>query len=369
MKRLTNRETQSLLSAVSILHAHPGTGDVHERILQATSEVSSAEWYALDCFHPQGYWLNQNWQTPVNSATPKDVESFGRYAHEHPLFTAFIETGLPEPRKTTDFISTQRFQRLGIYNEFFRPVGTDRQLLTGLPVSSTLTLVLSLNRKKRDFTEGSRDLLTMLRPHLITAYQNAEVFSQLNLQCTQLEVALEDSAGGAILLDAEGEVRLVTAQARRWLADYFDSAHGGAGDLPEELAGWVAHHTDKRTPDTRLALSSTLEKVRPHGRLQVRLLSDDLTGCFILLMQEDAVLSAREIETLGLTKREAEILYWVAHGKTDPETSILCDISKRTVHKHLEHVYQKLGVETRTAAARQALSVNKSLRSSWEALS
>jgi DNA-binding CsgD family transcriptional regulator len=357
MKRLINRETQSLLNAVSILHSYPGTNNVHERILQATREVSSAEWYALDCFHPQGYWLNQNWQTPANSATPKDVESFGRYAHEHPLFTAFVETGLPEPRKTTDSVSTQGFQRLGIYNEFFRPVGTDRQLLTGLPVSSTLTLVLSLNRKKRDFTESSRALLTMLRPHLIVAYQNSEAFSQLQLQSAHLEVALEDASGGAILVDAKGQVRLVTAQARRWLSGYFAHPHGCATDLPEELAGWLSHHTNKATQESRLAAPvPPLEKVRPNGCLQIRLLRDDPAGYSILLMQEVVAISAREIETLGLTKREAEILCWVTKGKTNPEIAILCSISARTVHKHLEHVYQKLGVETRTAAARQALT-------------
>jgi DNA-binding CsgD family transcriptional regulator len=360
MKRLTNRETQSLLNAVSSLHAYPIVSDVHERILQATREVLAAEWYALDCFHPQGFWLNQNWQMPFNSATPKDVENFGRYAHEHPLFRAFVETGLPEPRKTTDFVSTQRFQRLGIYNEFFRPVGTDRQLLTGLPVSSTLTLVLSLNRKSLDFTESSRNLLTMLRPHLITAYQNAEAFTQLQLQRGQLEVALETSGGGAILLDAAGRVRLVTTQARRWLASYFTNPHGSAEDLPEELASWLAHLTTNSTQDSRLAAPvSALETVRPNGRLQLRLLRDDLTGHSMLLMEEDVAISASEIEKLGLTKREAEILSWVAQGKTNPEISILCAISDRTVHKHLEHIYQKLGVENRTAAAQKVLNAKK----------
>jgi len=357
MRRFTNRETHALLNAVSILHSCATFSDVHERILQAAREVSSAEWYALDCFHPQGYWLNQNWQMPFNSATAKDVENFGRYAHEHPLFNAFVETGLPEPRKTSDFMSTQRFHRLSIYNEFFRPVGTDRQLLTGLPVSSTLTLVLSLNRKKKDFTESSRGLLTMLRPHLITAYQNAQAFSQLHLQRAHLEVALEDSGSGAILLDAEGQVRLITAQARRWLATYFANPHGCATDLPEEVTGWLAQHTKKGNQDTRLAAPPLpLLKVRPQSRLAIRLLRDDLTGYSLLLMQEDCPISAREIETLGMTKREAEILCWVAQGKTNPDIAILCDISERTVHKHLEHIYQKLGVETRTAAARQALT-------------
>src|ERR1041385_6988749 len=365
MKRFTNHETHALLSAITILHAYSEALDGHERILQATREVSSAEWYALDCFHPQGYWLNQNWQMPCNSATAKDVENFGRHAHEHPLFNAFVETGLPEPRKTSDYMSPQHFHRLSIYNEFFRPVGTDRQLLTGLPVSSTLTLVLSLNRKKKDFTESSRGLLTMLRPHLITAYQNAEAFDQLHLQRAHLEVALEDSGSGAILLDAEGQVRLITAQAQRWLAIYFANPHGRATDLPEEVNEWLAQHTKKANQDTQLARpASPLLKVNPKGRLAIRLLRDHLTGYSLLLMQEDCPVSAGEIETLGMTKREAEILCWVAEGKTNPEIAILCDISERTVQKHLEHVYQKLGVETRTAAAHRALTTKKGQLSS-----
>lgn len=52
----------------------------------------------------------------------------------------------------------------------------------------------------------------------------------------------------------------------------------------------------------------------------------------------------------GLTPREQEVLLWLATGKTDGDIATLLDISRRTVQKHLEHIYVKLGVETRTAA-------------------
>lgn len=55
--------------------------------------------------------------------------------------------------------------------------------------------------------------------------------------------------------------------------------------------------------------------------------------------------------TAQLTPREAEVLQWIACGKTDADVAALLDLSPRTVQKHLEHIYQKLGVETRTAAA------------------
>lgn len=55
-----------------------------------------------------------------------------------------------------------------------------------------------------------------------------------------------------------------------------------------------------------------------------------------------------------LTPREREVLGWVAFGKTDADIGALLNISRRTVQKHLEHAYVKLGVETRTAAVGRA---------------
>jgi DNA-binding CsgD family transcriptional regulator len=57
-----------------------------------------------------------------------------------------------------------------------------------------------------------------------------------------------------------------------------------------------------------------------------------------------------------LTPREREVLQWVAAGKTDRDIAAIVGISARTVHKHLQHVYAKLGVETRTAAVMRTLA-------------
>lgn len=60
---------------------------------------------------------------------------------------------------------------------------------------------------------------------------------------------------------------------------------------------------------------------------------------------------------LGLTAREAQVLAWVTEGKSNHMISVILGISPRTVQKHLEHTFRKLGVECRTAAATQALSI------------
>ncbi len=67
--------------------------------------------------------------------------------------------------------------------------------------------------------------------------------------------------------------------------------------------------------------------------------------------------SPAPLEKLGLSSREAEILLWVAQGKSNSEVGIILQISAATVKKHLEHIYQKLGVEGRNAATLRALEV------------
>jgi DNA-binding NarL/FixJ family response regulator len=63
------------------------------------------------------------------------------------------------------------------------------------------------------------------------------------------------------------------------------------------------------------------------------------------------------LQTLGLTPREAEVLCWVAQGKTNPDIAIILGMSEGTVKKHLEHIFQKMGVESRNAATLKALEI------------
>ena len=67
--------------------------------------------------------------------------------------------------------------------------------------------------------------------------------------------------------------------------------------------------------------------------------------------------SALPLEALGLTPREAEVLLWVAQGKGNRDTGLLLEMSEATVKRHLLHIFQKLGVETRTAAALRAIEM------------
>jgi len=71
-------------------------------------------------------------------------------------------------------------------------------------------------------------------------------------------------------------------------------------------------------------------------------------------LETDALVA---LEEKGLTRREVEVLEWVARGKTNNEIGLILAISPRTASKHLEHIYTKLGVESRTAAVVQFLEM------------
>jgi len=90
-------------------------------------------------------------------------------------------------------------------------------------------------------------------------------------------------------------------------------------------------------------------------RLVVNLARREPDGACSLLLEEksDTILKTRLVSA-GLTLREAEVLLWVVRGKTSSEIAVILDSKTATVSKHLEHIYQKLGVENRTAAANAA---------------
>src|SRR5579871_1422646 len=78
----------------------------------------------------------------------------------------------------------------------------------------------------------------------------------------------------------------------------------------------------------------------------------------LLRLAKDAgsSLPAELTSELGLTTREAEVLFWLSKGKTNRDIAQILGLSPRTVDKHLEQIYAKLGVENRTAAAAIATS-------------
>ena len=94
---------------------------------------------------------------------------------------------------------------------------------------------------------------------------------------------------------------------------------------------------------------------REGRRLIVRHLCEAEHCC--LLMYERQVPLPRVLEPLGLTRRQTEVLFWAAQGRTNQEIGRILAVAPRTVEAYLSDVYKKLGVENRFAAIRCALTL------------
>jgi len=151
--------------------------------------------------------------------------------------------------------------------------------------------------------------------------------------------ALDVGGHGVLVVDARSRVAWRSPQTQRWLAEFFGD---GAGD---DCARWLA---------SAEAGTTLLRRAVPDGRsLLARRLGDIGMGesMWLLSVQSGGETAASRLATAALTPRETEVLSWVAKGKTNRDVGEILGLSPRTVNKHLEHVFEKLGVETRAAAA------------------
>ncbi len=203
------------------------------------------------------------------------------------------------------------------------------------------------------FAAGGADYVTKpLRPPEVLARIAAHMHNARQMK--QARTAL-DAFGQATLAIAAASGKLVwqTPLARDILQRHFAEP----GDYaPERLLAW--------TRDAERARRAGQEApALVHTQQGCRLLASfhDQTGdeeWLVVLREEndDSTLEAL-ISAFRLTRREAEVLHWLTLGKTNRDIADILGGSPRTVNKHLEHIFEKLGVETRTAAA--TLAVNR----------
>jgi DNA-binding CsgD family transcriptional regulator len=131
-----------------------------------------------------------------------------------------------------------------------------------------------------------------------------------------------------------------------------------AGDwLPLDVRRWFLHQQAQwARSDTLPPPLTPLVIERENTQLHIRLLRNADERQYTLSLEERTTrLTPDSLTRLGLSPREAEVLYWLVQGKTNPEIGIILTLSARTVQTHVLRVYQKLGVETRAAAIMQVV--------------
>jgi DNA-binding CsgD family transcriptional regulator len=266
---------------------------------------------------------------PVDEGVDPPV-SYWDIADEHPVCKRH-NSGESRALKLSDFVTLSELRRSRVNAMWFQPGGIDHELNVAIPSPPWHTKTFLFDRGPgRDFTERDRLVLDLLQPHLGRLWSAAQTRRRLRGALTALESEAEEQARGVIVLAPGGGVDVVSPAARRLVREYFGALC--ETELPSELADWLESG------------ARTLARQRDDRRLTIE------RSSHMLLLEETR-------DQLGLTTREQQILAWVARGKTNPEIAELLWIAPTTVRKHLENVYAKLGVRTRTAAAARFLGV------------
>lgn len=242
--------------------------------------------------------------SPVEFFDPAHVENLNRLIAEHPIVRHVAHTGDTSATKISDFVSAREFHSLEIYADFFRPLGAE-DLLAVVIQAAPVMIGLAFTRPRRSYTERDRELLNLMGPHLASAHANV-------------------GAREALERGLEGR-RVVRLTAKGSLAE--------ACPLLDEWFGTTPRHLEPGV------------YTRDGAELVVRRVDD------VLILEErrfrpDPV----RVQALGLSSREAEVLSLVARGLTDGQIAHELYLSARTVAKHLEHAYAKLGAHTRSEA-------------------
>jgi DNA-binding NarL/FixJ family response regulator len=180
-----------------------------------------------------------------------------------------------------------------------------------------------------------------------------------NARLTQsARTALDVSGRFLLAVNRVGRILWATPQAQKLLADNLMADADDALLLPSLMLQWL---DQMQRPGAKAQPSAGF----PNNEL-LRLQYMGKVGAdeFLLRLAKDtaAYLPSEFSRELGLTGREGEVLSWLSKGKSNRDIAQILGLSPRTVDKHLEQIYAKLGVEDRTAAA--AIAVNASHRKS-----
>jgi DNA-binding CsgD family transcriptional regulator len=174
-------------------------------------------------------------------------------------------------------------------------------------------------------------------------------------QLAAMQQAMEEMDRAILSVSDNGHIRWATPRAYNLLVSYALQGKRRTDWLPSLLREWLKEQLAQLKSKTDLPtplIPLTVE--RGNRSLRVRLVKNG-THCLLFLEEPRTDFSQTSLNQLGLSRRETEILSWVAQGKSNPEIGTILGISPRTVQKHLERVYGRLGVENRHAAMTIAL--------------
>lgn len=296
---------------------------------------------------------------PPDAISAADAACFNRHFHTHPLVRYHSAHPDGGAQRISDALSGHEFRHSALFNDYYRHLGIDSVIAVPLYVDNRRLVSLVLNRKRRDFSARDRALLDVIRRPLAAMYRHSLQLADALVALGELRAGLESHGWAAIAVDAQRRLAGLAPRATALLASWWPAASLLAGAvLPPPIDAWL-RRADRSPGAAGGSAISPLVLTRAGRRLTLRWCPDPNSpdARMIFVRESGAVPSGDQFQNVTLTPREGEVLGWVAAGKTNGDIAAILGASVRTIEKHLEHVFAKLGVETRTAAVMRALAL------------
>jgi DNA-binding CsgD family transcriptional regulator len=343
MAQLSAKDLHAALDFVNETHSFDDLGSFRSGILPGLERLVPSDLVGYNEVEPgSGQALVVTHPEPL----PDTGEALARLAHQHPLISVQMN-GDNSTYKISDFLSQRQFHSLELYNDLYRRIGAEDQIAFGLP--GPVVIGIAMNRDRRSFRERDRAMLDLLGPHLARAHGRVLELMQMDAMIAMLEQGLRESGTAILALELDGGIAATSGPAIMLMREYFPGGRGAV--LPPEVATWL-DGAAADGPGTPSHPPLTIEGKR--GRLTIRKAHHRASDGILLVLEERPALTPEALRPLGLTRRQAEVLCQLAAGRRVEEIANALFISPRTVRKHLEHVYERLGVHSRAAAVSMA---------------
>ena len=278
-------------------------------------------------FISSSWWCEGEGATEV--AGYEHDSTYWRLRHTHPVCGYRERTNdWTSVRKVSDFATQRAFRRTEIWNAAYREEDVNYWIDVGLRPTGKQTHVFIFARGARDYDERDRLVLELLQPHLQARFDRVQLAAEAADALTSIEETGVDDPEHVVLCSADGVIEFASPDSRRLLATYVEGVNGR---IPDGLLNALRYG--------RAAVA-----VERDGR-RLTLRATPCAGLLVLLLGEVDMRLDR------LTPRQRTILAHVASGETDAEIAADVGIAPSTVNKHLENIYERLDVHTRTAAA------------------
>jgi len=263
---------------------------------------------------------------------------FQEVAHQNPLIQHQLQSEGASVQKISDFLTQDAFHQLDLYREVYAHMGVEYQLAATIKMEPSRITAFALSRRQPDYTERDRAMLEILRSHLVVAFNHLALVHEQKIKLDYARLTLNELSAATIIVNTHGQILYHTGDGLRWV--------GAAGQerLPENIAAWVNECSANGS-------SRMMNLTTDAGSIQIRIVPTAKPERWLLVVtrqssEQPVVIAGAD---LGFTRREREVAAWICQGKTNMEVATILGVSPRTIHKHVEHIFEKTGTESRLA--------------------